>query len=321
MRARLLVTAAALCVAPLTNVGAAQTTEYACGRSCLIRHVDDYLAALVAHDPAKLVLAPKARVTENAAPLALGDGLWGTISDPGTYRIYFTDPKTQTGALFAIIKENGLPSLLTLRIKVQNDQLSEVESWVTREGGSSLFAPTRNKSDPIWSAVVPPAERMKDQKLKKVAESYFDGIEQNTGKDIPFANDARRFENGVATTSGTPGRHVMTGPEGSVDFGALNIREQFMRGGMAYGSIRPRRYAVIDGEHGVVLAYVGFNTPGTAKGVQVRGVGFVPVTNNKNRHPRSVEVAEAFKIVNGQIVLIEAQMVDIPYKLPDGWSR
>jgi hypothetical protein len=321
MRASLLATVATLCAASVSNVGVAEPAAHTCDRGCLTRHLDDYLAALSAHDATKIVLAPGARVTENAAPLEPGDGLWGTISDPGTYRIYFTDPKTETGALFAIIQENGLPSIFTLRIKVQNERLSEIESWVTRDGGSSLFAPSRAKADPIWSTVVPPAERANRKKLKEVADSYFNGIERNTGKDIPFADDARRFENGVATTSGAPGRYVMTGPEGSVDFGALGIREQFMRGGMAYGSIRPRRYAVIDDEHGVVLAYVSFNTPGTSKGVEVRGVGFVPVRNNKNRHPRSVEVAEAFKIVKGQIVLIEAQMVDIPYKLPDGWSR
>ena len=50
-------------------------------RDGLIGHVDRYLQALVAHEPASLPLAPGVRYTENGQELALGSGLWGTASD------------------------------------------------------------------------------------------------------------------------------------------------------------------------------------------------------------------------------------------------
>jgi hypothetical protein len=47
----------------------------ACDRACLEGFVDQYLAALVAQDPAKLPLAKNARYTESGQELKLGDGI------------------------------------------------------------------------------------------------------------------------------------------------------------------------------------------------------------------------------------------------------
>src|ERR1700722_18424188 len=120
MRARCLVAVATALVATHVAVtGATESLAGSCDRQCLTRRVDDYLAALMAHDPARLAVTPSVRFTENAAPLALGDGLWGTFGEIGSYRIDFADPQTGDVALFAIITENSLPSILTLRLKVK----------------------------------------------------------------------------------------------------------------------------------------------------------------------------------------------------------
>jgi len=65
-----------------------------CERACLTGMVDKYLAALVAHDPGQLPLARVVRFTENGQELRLGDGLWGTVTAAGKYRLYVADPRT-----------------------------------------------------------------------------------------------------------------------------------------------------------------------------------------------------------------------------------
>lgn len=69
------------------------TGAAACDRSCLIRIANQYLAAMVKHDPAGLPLAPKVKYTENTAAIPVGDGLWVGVSEaPSTFKIYAADP-------------------------------------------------------------------------------------------------------------------------------------------------------------------------------------------------------------------------------------
>ncbi len=61
---------------------------YDCNRVLPQGYADQYLAALVAHDPSRLPLARQVKFTENGQQLQLGDGLWGTASGIGNYKIY-----------------------------------------------------------------------------------------------------------------------------------------------------------------------------------------------------------------------------------------
>jgi hypothetical protein len=68
-------------------------TGQACDRACLLGIADAYLAALVAHDPAKAPMAPNAKFTEQAQVLKVGDGLWKTTTEgPTTFKIPVPDP-------------------------------------------------------------------------------------------------------------------------------------------------------------------------------------------------------------------------------------
>src|SRR5208282_1065924 len=100
----------------------------ACDYACLTGMVDQYLAALVAHDPRKLPVTANAKFTENTIPLKLGDALWGTISGMGTYKVYFADPQAGQVGLDATIRENGTPAIFVLRLKVVDRKITEVET-------------------------------------------------------------------------------------------------------------------------------------------------------------------------------------------------
>ena len=87
-----------------------------CDRTCLTGLVDKYLAALLAHDPGQLPLARVVRFTENGQELRLGDGLWGTATAPGKYRLYVADPEDGQVGLYGSVLEGDYAVLLALRL-------------------------------------------------------------------------------------------------------------------------------------------------------------------------------------------------------------
>jgi hypothetical protein len=55
-----------------------------CDRACLIGEMNDYVAALVSHDPSRIPLSPQVEFVENTVPMHPGDGLWKTADAPPT---------------------------------------------------------------------------------------------------------------------------------------------------------------------------------------------------------------------------------------------
>src|SRR5262244_3249650 len=55
-----------------------------CNRACLENLVDQYLTALVAHDPKRLPLSKDVMYTENDQVMEIGDGFWKTVEGLAT---------------------------------------------------------------------------------------------------------------------------------------------------------------------------------------------------------------------------------------------
>src|SRR5512136_3103475 len=92
MMSCLLVGAIALIAAAV----AMQAAEVGLDRSALLKLADDYLAAMVAHDPGKVPLAGDVKIVENVKRINLGEGLWKTASAmPSDFKIMAADPVTQ----------------------------------------------------------------------------------------------------------------------------------------------------------------------------------------------------------------------------------
>src|SRR3981189_2979508 len=64
-----------------------------CNRACLENLVDQYLAAVVAHDPRRLPLSREVKYTENDQVMEVGDGFWKTAEGRGNYTHIFADPE------------------------------------------------------------------------------------------------------------------------------------------------------------------------------------------------------------------------------------
>lgn len=64
-----------------------------CDRACLIGAMNDYVAALISHDPSRIPLSAKVEFVEKTVPMHPGDGLWKTADAlPTTFKIYVPDP-------------------------------------------------------------------------------------------------------------------------------------------------------------------------------------------------------------------------------------
>jgi hypothetical protein len=78
------------------------------------------------------------KYTENGQRLELGDGSWNVATGKGKYRLWVPDTQTGQIALLTTVTEDGqtpgssVASMLALRLKVVNRQISEVEALFVR---------------------------------------------------------------------------------------------------------------------------------------------------------------------------------------------
>ena len=106
-----------------------------CDRACLEGVMNQYLAAVVAHDPTKVPLSEDVKYTENYQVMKVGDGFWKTAAGLGTYKHYFADPEFGQVAFMGTMLEAGQPLLLSLRLRIELGRITEIESVYFKPGG------------------------------------------------------------------------------------------------------------------------------------------------------------------------------------------
>jgi len=291
-----------------------------CDRKCLNGLVDAYRAALIEHDASHLPLAPNARYTENAQDLKIGDGLWGTLTGWGSYKLYIDDPEDGAVAYVGVTDEAGMSGLLVTRLRVANRKITEIETLVTRKETAVSFTRPDGFTDPKvvpriagFFEDIPESERESQKDLIAQTDLYFDGIEKSSGSIVPFAPDVIRVENGTQTCPSTFGAASRNGqPVGCAAGLDSHVFEYIY-------PISPRVYNVVDRQRVIVMGSFMFNTSGKVKSVDVPGVGKVDESPAALR-PFSEEVDEIFKIKNGKIDSIIAVMTGLPFGDTSGWS-
>ena len=98
-----------------------------CDRACLKTALDQYLAALVTHEPSAAPLALGFRQTENAEVRLLGNGLWQSMMGLGEVQRRYLDAVTEQAGYFGTIEEAAGPAIVTLRLKVEARRITEAE--------------------------------------------------------------------------------------------------------------------------------------------------------------------------------------------------
>ncbi|HEX4049742.1 MAG TPA: hypothetical protein VHY19_02530 [Steroidobacteraceae bacterium] len=312
-------TALALGVIGIAPQRAGATSAAACDRACLEGFVDEYLDALVAHDPGHLPVTQDVRFTENGQQLELGDGLWRTMTGKGTYRVIVADTAAGRVAFFGSIREARVPAMLALHLLVRNHRIAQIETLVQRSDTSALGF---EKLGYAWSSTIPPRERMARTDLVRIANQYFSGMQQNDGKGVyPFAKDCNRIENGAFTTNvPTPPGQTRPDPKAASMYSSQwSCMEQFKSGLLHFVTrIRDRRYVAVDPDRGLVFSFIFFDhSAGDTRTFQTpdgRTVSAGP------QQPWTWELAEAFQIEHGQIHQIMAIMNHVEYGMNSGWS-
>src|SRR5262245_35326616 len=132
-----------------------------CDRACLKTTMDQYLNAVVKHDPASAPLIIGFRQTENAVVVKLGNGLWKTATGLGQVQRRYLDSVTGQAGYFGLIEEGNVPSIATLRLRVENRKATEAEWVISRKGDPGLNGPAGGNVFDIENLIKnPPPERV-----------------------------------------------------------------------------------------------------------------------------------------------------------------
>jgi hypothetical protein len=315
----------------LSGLAAAQGKSPACDRSCLEKFVDQYMDAMLAHNPGKLFTS-NAKFTENGVRLQLGEGLWSSMVGEGKYKFYVPDIETQQIGFIGTAREEGAAPggdtvAVALRLKIVQGQISEAEQLVLRgdagwqyPAGASLEK--SGKPHPAFGEIIPDAERPSREGMIKTANYYFSGIQQNDGRGYyPFTDDCDRFENGEQATNVPlkPGQKKPDPKTSLVYSSAWSCKEQFESGLIHFVSrVRDRRFVAVDRERGVVYSFAFFDH-GAGKTRTFKVPDGRTVTSGPTA-PWTWQIAEVFKIEKGKIRKIEALLMRCPYGMNSGWS-
>ncbi|HEV2702176.1 MAG TPA: hypothetical protein VGV09_11130 [Steroidobacteraceae bacterium] len=285
-----------------------------CNRACLKDLAGSYLAALVAHDPAKVPLAADVKFVENVTPMKPGEGLWKTASEaPSTFALYVPDPTSEQVGFIGMMKADGKPIELALRLKVRHGQIVEAEHLIAGNLRDTMLA-NLHTPRPGLLAVVPKDERSTHAQLLKIGATYYEALVKGNGSLSPFAEDCERHENGMITT----GNALMGAPAGSPKLGCATQLDTKV---MSYiKRIEPRRVWIADTQTGLVFGLSQFRHP--MKEDHVNIVGYPGVTSVPMKFkPFDLPAAHIFKVSGGKIHEIEAMGFMAPYNSKTGWEH
>jgi hypothetical protein len=169
-----------------------------CTRQLLETTVDAYFKALAAHMPASLPLAENVKFTENGKVSKLGDdGLWKTAGAL-KYAHSALDTELCMTASEAVVPDGATDVPIAVRLRVQNQKLTEIETIVARSGDypAVVASPaTLAASDEVvkWEQPVPLDQRAMRQELTGWMKKYFERFPAGV---CSTSSDCKRMENG-----------------------------------------------------------------------------------------------------------------------------
>jgi hypothetical protein len=270
----------------------AKPANNVCDRECLGEFITKYLDAMIAHKPGSLPVAEGVRFTEDCKEMRFGQGLWENISRLTGYRRDILDVQEGVAVSFLVVEEGQSPVLFVMRLKVDDQKITEVETTVVRNQKEGMLFNLQNLqtvSDTMAS--FPAKERLNSREdAIRIALTYPAGLK--TGSfvkvDSPMAPDAYRYENG----------QLMAGPGCTFFKGCENMKTQLIPtlSGITH------RVVAVDEELGVVAVRMNFGSGSTFQG------------------GGELDVWHSFKIYDGLIHAAEAYCEIVPSGTKYGWE-
>lgn len=320
---------------------AAQDSE--CDRQCLVNMMQQYIAALVKHDPKAVPFAYEVKFVENTANIPVGKGLWITASrGPSEFQIYAADPVAQQVACLVMMKENDKDILLGARLKLEDVKIREAEHLVIRDLGSSPMGAGAldNLKTPRPGLLedVAPADRTPRWQLLKIGRTYYEALTREDGKLSPFATECERHENGMTTAGGQmaapKSKPAAKEPAAKVDPEfekmmkemaaagpvANTCEAQLSTGTFSYiTEINNRRVLIADEQKGLAVGFSMFYHDSSLKEYTYKGPKG-EVKRPSYQGAFNLPALHIYKIKNGKIYDIEAIGYTTAYGTKNGWE-
>jgi len=245
-----------------------------CDRACLRNTLDQYLAAVVKHDPSAAPLATGYRHTENAINKKLRDGVWKSVTGLGKVQRKYFDPVSGQAAYYGLVDEGSSSALATIRLRVENLKITEGEWYLARpddpglngprqpgRGPANLFNPEYLMANPPPERVVAREKRENRDALVRIVNSYFDAITSHDNSVAMTHPGCGRVENGSPAPAGRflPPNASANPPAGQAAPPA-NANNDCVSGlaNFNLSMVVARRTPVVDEEAQVALGYAVF---------------------------------------------------------------
>jgi len=264
-----------VCGVMMMAVGTASASaQEACDRACLRMMLDQYLNAVIKHDPAAAPLVAGFRQTENAINVRPGNGVWKTVTGLGAVQRRYLDPVSGQAAYYGTVEESGGTAIVTVRVRVEGRRVTEAEWHLARADDPGLNGPRQpgrppaNLHNPDYLSknpppdrVVPVNQRSDRATLVRIVNSYFDAITSHDNSVAMTHPGCGRVENGSPAPAGRflPPNAPANPPAGQAAPPA-NANNDCVSGlaNFNLSMVVARRIPVVDEEAQVALGYAVF---------------------------------------------------------------
>jgi len=118
--------------------------------------------------------------------------------------LIISDPVSGNVAISTAIMQMDTPGFITIRLKVEDGEITEIEHMVSTK--RNLSAPPTPFGDvetythaPGMADIIPKSERASRERMIAIGDGYFQTLQRNNGKlHTRFAPNATRRENGLS---------------------------------------------------------------------------------------------------------------------------
>jgi hypothetical protein len=201
---------------------AGSTGATGCTRDALKSAIDAYYAAMAAHDPTKAPLASSVKLTENGKMMNVGDGLWKTAGMV-KFKRSALDTTICESATESVLPEMSTDRIFGVRLKLVNQQITEIETIVVRSGDYILNNPpglVMSQSDD-WETVLPADQQPTRDSLQKFMDDYLTKFPAGA---CNFASDCMRLEDGGSVGKCEDGAIVTCNPNATAGAAGMKAR-------------------------------------------------------------------------------------------------
>jgi hypothetical protein len=270
-------------------------------RETLRRLAEEVMSGFVRNCPCELPLAADCRYTENGNAIALGTGMWKSITALRDYRVILADKERGVAAWFGAVEEHGLFTMLAMRLRLKGGYISEIEIVAARpekpatggqlrEATFTLFVPPLSSDlDPaafqtLSPTLVKPAPAARE-KIVTAVDKYQQACERRDARLAPLSAQAVRSDNGH--------------PAGDLENSPMSTLT----------TLRERRSLLVDAAQGLALEVVLRDNPATTRGAPSEFLA-----------PWTDLHAQLFKVDAGEITHLEELVRRLPYGHGSGWE-